>query len=50
MKAKKWILSTGQLTNDGRLRSLYTFPLSLYHELHVLLIFLDIVSDRYNIE
>ena len=50
MKATKWILSTGQLTYIDRLRRLDILPLSLYHELHVLLLFLDIVNGRYNIE
>ena len=50
MKSTKWILSTGQLTYKDRLRRLDILPLSLYRELHVLLLFLDIVSGRYNIE
>ena len=47
MKARKWILSTGQLAYTDRLRRLDILPLSLYHELHVLLFFLDIFSGRY---
>ena len=50
MKATKLILSTGQLTYKDRLRRLDILPLSLYHELHVLFFFLDIVSGRYDIE
>ena len=50
MKATKWILSTGQLTYKDRLRRLDILSLSLYQELHVLLLFLDIVSGRYDIE
>ena len=49
MKALKWILSTWQLTYKDRLPSLDILPLSLYHELHVLLL-LDIVSGWYSIE
>ena len=50
MKATKWILSTSQLSYRTRLLRLSLLPLSMYHEMHVLLVFIDIVRGRYNIE
>ena len=50
MTATKCILSSVQLTYKDRLRKLDILPLSLYHELHRLLLFLDIVSGRYKIK
>ena len=49
-KASKWILGTNRLDYQYRLKRLSILPLPLYHEMHVLLTFVDIVKGRYNIE
>ena len=49
-KASKWILGTNRLDYKDRLKRLSILPLSLYHEMHLLLTFVDIVKSRYNIE
>ena len=49
-KASKWILGTNRLDYIDRLKRLSILPLSLYHEVHVFLTFVNIVKGRYNIE
>ena len=49
-KVSKWILGTNRLDYKDRLKRLLILPLPLYHEMHVLLTFVDIVKGRYNIE
>ena len=49
-KASKWILGTNRLDYKDRLKRLSILPLSLYHDMHVLLTFVDILKGRYHIE
>ena len=49
-KASKWILGINRLDCKDRLKRLLILLLSLHHEMHVLLTFVDIVKGRYNIE
>ena len=48
-RATSWILNTKQLDYKERLKRLQLLPFSLYQELHVVLMFIDILNDRYNI-
>ena len=48
-RATAWILGTYQITYKDRLERLKLLPLSLYHELHVILVFLDVLKGRYDI-
>ena len=50
MKANKWILGTGQLEYKERLRRINFLPLALYHDMHVLLLFIQIVLNTYDLE
>ena len=50
MKASKWIVRTSQLEYKERLRRINLLPLALYHEMHVLLLFIRIVSNTYDLE
>ena len=50
MKASKWILGTSQLEYKERLRRINLLPLTLYHEMHVLLLFIQIVLNTYDLE
>ena len=49
-KASKWILDTNRLDYKDRLKRLSILSLLMYHEMHFLLTFVDIVKSRYNIE
>ena len=49
-KASKWILGTNRLDYKDRLKRLLILRLSLHHEMHVFLTFVDIVKGRYIIE
>ena len=48
-RATSWILNTKQLDYKERLKRLQLLPFSLYQELHVVLMFIDILNNRYNI-
>ena len=50
LKASKWILGTSQLEYKERLRRINLLPLALYHEMHVLLLFIQIVLNTYDLE
>ena len=50
MKASKWILGTGQLEYKERLRRNNLLPLALYLEMHVLLLFIQIVLITCDLE
>ena len=50
MKASKWILGTSQLDYKEQLRRINLLPLALYHEMHVLLLFIQIVLNTYDLE
>ena len=47
---RKWILGTKRLGYKERLKRLSHLPLSLYHESHILLVLIDIIKGRFNIE
>ena len=49
MKASKWILGTSPLEYKERLSRINLLPLALYHEMHVLLLFI-IVLNTYDLE
>ena len=50
MKARKWILGTSQLEYKERLRRINLLSLALYHEMHVLLLFIQIVLNTYDLD
>ena len=50
LNASKWILGTSQLEYKERLRRINLLPLALYHEMHVLLLFIQIVLNTYDLE
>ena len=50
MKASKWILGTSQLEYKERLRRNTLLPLALYHEMHVLLLFIQFVLNTYDLD
>ena len=50
MKASKWILGISPLEYKERLRRINLLPLALYHEMHVLLLFIQIVLNTYDLE
>ena len=49
MKATKWILGTSQLEYKERLR-LINPPIAFYHEMHVFLLFIQIVLNTYDLQ
>ena len=48
-KASKWILGTNRLDYKDRSKRISILQLPLYHEMHVLSTFVNIVKGRYNI-
>ena len=50
MKASKWILGTSQPGYKERLRQINLLPLALYHEMHVLLLFIQFVLNTYDLK
>ena len=50
MKARNWILGTGQLEYKERLGRINLLPLALYHEMHVLLLFSQTVLNTFDLE
>ena len=49
-KATSWILSNWDLSYKKRLEKLNLLPLSLYLELHYLLLLIDFTLEKYNIK
>ena len=50
IKTSKWILRYCPIGYKERLQKLKLLPLSLYHELHVLLTFISIVNDKFRLD
>ena len=50
MKTSKWVLRYCPFGYKERLQKLKLLPVSLYHELHVLLTFISIVNDKFRLD
>ena len=49
-RASIWILGTNKLSYKSRLQRLHLLPLSLYHEMHVVLLFARIINSKTDID